>query len=66
MPSQFFSITNTDGTEKPVALRAVMAGWHHRPTLKGEKMSFYEKAGAIIGLVMLALGIFLHYKYGRD
>lgn len=29
-------------------------------------MSFYEKAGAIIGLVMLALGIFLHYKYGRD
>ncbi|MDD9869701.1 MAG: hypothetical protein OXU50_07425 [Gammaproteobacteria bacterium] len=33
---------------------------------KENKMSFYEKAGAIIGLVMLALGIFLHYKYGRD
>jgi len=28
-------------------------------------MSFYEKAGAIIGLVMLALGIFIHFKYNR-
>jgi len=35
------------------------------PALKGEKMSFYEKAGAIIGLVMLALGIFIHFKYNR-
>ena len=29
-------------------------------------MNFYEKAGTIIGLVMLVVAIFLHYKYGRD
>jgi len=36
------------------------------PALKGEKMSFYEKAGAIISVVMIVIAIFLHYKYGRD
>jgi len=29
-------------------------------------MSFYEKAAAIIGVVMIFVAIFLHYKYGRD
>jgi len=29
-------------------------------------MSFYEKAAAIIGVVMIVVAIFLHYKYGRD
>lgn len=29
-------------------------------------MNFYEKAGTIIGLVVLAIAIFLHYKYSRD
>jgi len=29
-------------------------------------MTFYEKAGAIISVVVFAIAIFLHYKYGRD
>ena len=29
-------------------------------------MTFYEKAGGIIGLVMLVLAIIIHFKYNRD
>jgi len=35
-------------------------------TGKGKEMSFYEKAAMIISVVVLAIAIFLHYKYGRD
>jgi len=29
-------------------------------------MSFYEKAAMIISVVVFAIAVFLHYKYGRD
>jgi len=62
----FFSITNTGGIEKPVALRAVMAGWHHCSTLKGEKMSFYEKAAMIISVIMLVIAAIIYFQDNRD
>jgi len=28
-------------------------------------MNFYEKSGLIIGLVMFAIAVFIHFKYNR-